>query len=269
MGEHFTDNLLPSSYPNAMVDARESLKYKQELLPEESEIVAEAHFKLSLALEFASVTSQGDEEGAGAGAAAKEVNQELRDEAVKEMEAAIASTKMKLQNKEVELATIHSPEDNEATRRAIANTKEVIADMEQRVSLHSPQPKTESPKLQKKNVVLTHVSIQLVDLRGPPIDVQAALGNDPMGGILGAALGESAIETEARIEEAKKTATDLTGLVRKKGKDKTAASPAAAAVEATASEQNGGKRKAEEQEVDGGEASKKARTEENEAAPAS
>lgn len=114
-----------------MVDARESLKYKQELLPEESEIVAEAHFKLSLALEFASVTSQGDEEGGGA---PKEVNQELRDEAVKEMEAAISSTKMKLQNKEVELATIHSPEDNEATRRAIANTKEVIADMEQRVS---------------------------------------------------------------------------------------------------------------------------------------
>lgn len=115
-----------------MVDARESLKYKQELLPEESEIVAEAHFKLSLALEFASVTAQGDEEGGAA--AHKEVNQELRDEAVKEMEAAIASTKMKLQNKEVELATIHSPEDNEATRISIANTKEVIADMEQRVS---------------------------------------------------------------------------------------------------------------------------------------
>lgn len=118
-----------------MVDARESLKYKQELLPEDSEIVAEAHFKLSLALEFASVTSQGDEDGAAAGAAPKEINQELRDEAVKEMEAAISSTKMKLQNKEVELATLHSPEDNEATRRAIFNTKEVIADMEQRVSL--------------------------------------------------------------------------------------------------------------------------------------
>lgn len=118
-----------------MVDARESLKYKQELLPEESEIIAEAHFKLSLALEFASITTQGDEEGAAAETGPKEVNQELRDEAVREMEAAIASTKMKLQNKEVELATIHSPEDNETTRRAISNTKEVIADMEQRVSL--------------------------------------------------------------------------------------------------------------------------------------
>lgn len=80
-----------------------------------------------------------------------------------------------------------------------------------------------------------------------------------MGGILGAALGESAVETEARIEEAKKTATDLTGLVRKKGK--AAVSPAAV-VQATASETNGGKRKAEEQEAEGGEATKKARTEE-------
>lgn len=79
-----------------------------------------------------------------------------------------------------------------------------------------------------------------------------------MGGILGAALGESAVETEARIEEAKKTATDLTGLVRKKGK--AAASPAVA-VEASASEPNGNKRKAEEQEDEGGEATKKARTE--------
>jgi hypothetical protein len=56
-----------------------------------------------------------------------------------------------------------------------------------------------------------------------------------MGGLFGAATGSA--ETDARIEEAKKTATDLTGLVRKKkAKDE----PAAAAT-------NGhGKRKAEE-----------------------
>lgn len=87
-----------------------------------------------------------------------------------------------------------------------------------------------------------------------------------MGGILGAALGESAVETEARIEEAKKTATDLTGLVRKKGK--AAASPAAAG-DATASEPNDNKRKAEEEEGEGGEATKKARTEGDEPAAAS
>lgn len=125
------------SYPNAIADARESLRYQQQLLPEEHEIIAEAHFKLSLALEFASVTSQQDEEGAAAGSGPKEFNQELRDEAVKELAAAIASTKAKLQNKEVELATLHNPEDNEITRKQISETKEIIADMEQRVSLHT------------------------------------------------------------------------------------------------------------------------------------
>lgn len=134
---HFADLLL--RYPNAIADARESLRYQQQLLPEEHEIIAEAHFKLSLALEFASVTSQQDEEGAVAGAGPKEFNQELRDEAVKELAAAIASTKAKLQNKEVELATLHNPEDNEITRKQISETKEIIADMEQRVSFHKMQ----------------------------------------------------------------------------------------------------------------------------------
>lgn len=122
----------------------------------------------------------------------------------------------------------------------------------------------------------TFTTKKLVDLRGPPIDVQAALGSDPMmGGILGAALGESAAETEARIEEAKKTATDLTGLVRKKGKASASASTstaAAAASETANSGGGGGKRKAEEQQGEaegGGEATKKARTEVEETAPTS
>lgn len=131
-----TDTSPANRYPNAIADARESLVYKQQLCGEDSEIIAEAHFKLSLALEFASVTSQQDDEGAAEGAAAgpREVNQELRDEAAKELEAAINSTKLKLQNKEVELATLHSPEDNEISRKQITETKEIIADMEQRVS---------------------------------------------------------------------------------------------------------------------------------------
>lgn len=64
-----------------------------------------------------------------------------------------------------------------------------------------------------------------------------------LGGILGTAIGESAAETKARVDEAKKTATDLTGLVRKKAKD---APAPAASTEATASMETNGKRKAEE-----------------------
>ncbi|KAK7398450.1 hypothetical protein QQX98_012174 [Neonectria punicea] len=198
-------------YPNAIEDGRISLKYKLELYPEESEIIAEAHFKLSLALEFASVTTPGDDE---ANTKREEMDQGLRDEAVKEMELAIKSSNLKLQNKEVELATMASPEDNELARKTITEMKEVIGDMEQR----------------------------LVDLRNDPIDTKGLLGADanPLGGIFGAAVGQSASDTKARVEEAKKTATDVTGLVRKKNKD---AAPAVAAV--PESEANG-KRKAEE-----------------------
>ncbi|KAL2118456.1 hypothetical protein VTJ04DRAFT_8116 [Mycothermus thermophilus] len=134
-------------YTNAITDSRASLKYKEELYPFESEIIAEAHFKLSLALEFASVTKSPDDEDS-ANNNSNHVDQALRDEAAAELEAAINSTKQKLQNKEVELATLHNPDDNEATRRQIAEVKEVLADMEQR----------------------------LVDLRKPPVDLTAALG---------------------------------------------------------------------------------------------
>ncbi|KAI1121377.1 hypothetical protein F5Y10DRAFT_282528 [Nemania abortiva] len=207
-------------FPEAIKDCRATLKYKEELYPEESEIIAEAHFKLSLALEFASMTttSEGDAESGP-----KTVDEAMRAEAAEELEKAINSTKLKLQNKEVELATSHAPEDNDETRKQITDVKEIIADMEQR----------------------------LIELRKPPVDMNAALGQDnPLTGLLGQALGESSSEQAARVEEAKKNAKDLSGLVRKKAK------------EPQPEERNGnGKRKAEEP-ADGEEDSKKTKVEE-------
>ncbi|KAK1843398.1 histone h1-binding protein [Colletotrichum chrysophilum] len=200
--------------------------------------IAEAHFKLSLALEFASVTST-KEEGATESQA---FDEKLREEAANELEAAIESTKLKLQNKEVELATMASPEDNEVTRATITDVKDMIADLEQR----------------------------LTELRKPPIDMNAALADQAMGGILGAALGESAEQTQARIEEAKKSANDLTGLVRKKAKEepKPAEVPevpevpkVAEPAEPQANGENGAKRKAEEPAEDE-DSAKKAKVEE-------
>ncbi len=178
--------LLPKTrYPNAITDSRASLKYKQELYPFESEIIAEAHFKLSLALEFASVTKSSDDDNDDTTTSNKEqqpdqIDQTLRDEAASELEAAINSTRLKLQNKEVELATLHNPDDNQATRRQIADVKEVLADME----------------------------VRLVDLRKPPVDINAALGIPP----------KQAADKVEVSEEVKKNATDLSGLVRKKRK---------------------------------------------------
>lgn len=173
---------LDHRYPNAITDSRQSLKYKQELYPEESEIVAEAHFKLSLALEFASVTKSSDESNEGASGTTDQIDQGLRDEAAAELEAAIDSTKMKLQNKEVELATLHNPEDNDLTRQQISEVKEIIADMEQR----------------------------LIELRKPPVDLNQALGLPPKE-------EKQKIQLEAPAE-VKKNAHDLSGLVKKKRK---------------------------------------------------
>jgi HAT1-interacting factor 1 len=90
-----------------------------------------------------------------------------------------------------------------------------------------------------------------VELSKPPVDVKDVLygpssSANPIGGILGATLGESPADAAARIEEAKKTATDLTGLVRRKAK------PDASTPEPSAST-NGtnGKRKAEDNAEEG------------------
>jgi HAT1-interacting factor 1 len=83
------------------------------------------------------------------------------------------------------------------------------------------------------------------------VDVQGVLGADnPMSGILGAALGESAAETQARVLEAKKNANDVSGLIRKKEKKPEAEQVSGA----------NGKRKAEEP-ADDAEASKKTKVE--------
>ncbi|KAI0534979.1 hypothetical protein GGR58DRAFT_480809 [Xylaria digitata] len=207
-------------FPEAIKDCRATLKYKEELHTEDSEIIAEAHFKLSLALEFASMTTTSED---GAEAGPKTIDEAMRTEAAEELEKAIKSTKLKLQNKEVELATSHAPEDNDETRRQITDVKEIIADMEQR----------------------------LTELRKPPVDMDAALGQDnPLTGLLGQALGGSS-EQAARVEEAKKNAKDVSGFVRKKAKEEPKAEP----------EEKNGKRKAEEP-ADGQEDPKKAKVEE-------
>jgi HAT1-interacting factor 1 len=60
----------------------------------------------------------------------------MRAEAATELELAIKSTKLKLQNKEVELASSHDPDENDMLRSQISEVKEIVADMENRVRIH-------------------------------------------------------------------------------------------------------------------------------------
>lgn len=189
-------------FAGAVTDFRAALVHKQGLYPEESEIIAEAHFKLSLALEFASIThtKEEGEDPVVAASGGDQIDQGMRDEAVKELEFAISSTKLKLQNKEVELASSHDPDTNDMLRTQIAEVKEIVVDMEGR----------------------------LAELKAPPVDVNSVLQGvlpDSTGGILSAMLGESASEAAVRVEKAKKGATDLSGMVRKKDKAKVETSP--------------------------------------------
>ena len=93
--------------------------------------------------------------------------------------------------------------------------------------------------------------------------MDAALGQDnPLTGLLGQALGESSSQQAARVEEAKKNAKDLSGLVRKKAKEEPKPEP-----EENSGSESGGKRKAEE-EADGQEDPKKTKVEEPTAAEA-
>lgn len=123
-------------FPAAVSDFRQSLALKESLFPEEDEQIAEAHYKLSLALEFASITqTESDDKKPNTGA--DNLDEEMRAEAVKELELAIKSTKLKLHNQEVELAETQIAEDNDVTRHRIADVKSIVADMELRVRFTS------------------------------------------------------------------------------------------------------------------------------------
>jgi len=127
-------------FPTAVEDLKAALALKQELFPQDSSIMAEAHYKLSLALEFSSVTQkngEGSEDGAGKEA---HVDEAMREEAAREMEAAIESCKLRILREEARVApdaasTAVSGE-RKVTRESVDDVKEIVADMEQRVSVN-------------------------------------------------------------------------------------------------------------------------------------
>jgi HAT1-interacting factor 1 len=180
-------------FADAVTDAKAALSFKLQLYPQESGMIAEAHYKLAIALDFASlpVTSAEDEEqiGTASSSAPKEepkVNEEMRAEAATEMEKAIASCMLRIQ------ATEASGKPQAAS--TIADIKSMISEMKNR----------------------------LVDLRNPsqamttagPADVPD--GADPLRGVLGAMLGASKAEQAKKIQEATSQANDLSGLVKKR-----------------------------------------------------
>lgn len=122
-------------FSDAVTDLRTSLDLRNSLFPFEDPSVAECHFKLSLALEFASVSQPGDDDDEKA----KTVDENMRREAATQMERAIESCKVRMAQEENKLKANKGMDEDKVTaaKRKIANVQEIIADMEQRVSLSS------------------------------------------------------------------------------------------------------------------------------------
>lgn len=232
-------------FSSAVADLKGALALKEELFPKESAVLAECHYKLSLALEFSSVTQTRDKDGNPQGEAI--VDQEARDEAAKEMSRAIESCKLRVIKEEQELSTLEGEEmapKREKLSLDIKDLKEMIGDMESR----------------------------LVELKKPPVSINDPKGTGtldgamPLNGILGQILGESKEEQEKRLEEASLGAKDLSGLVKRK---KTKSSITAETMASSSNAINGsvtanGKRKVDGFAEETGEAgtAKRARAEE-------
>ena len=122
-------------FQDAVNDLRAALALKKELHPPESSLVAEIHYKLSLALEFSSVTQPKDESGEVDQSKVATIDEALREDAAVEMEAAIASCKLRIEKEEATLSGVNGTDSRgKITRKSINDVKEMVQDMEQRVN---------------------------------------------------------------------------------------------------------------------------------------
>lgn len=127
-GERFMD---------AVADLKAALELKQALFPFEDPSVAECHYKLSLALEFSSVNRQKVEIDQATNSQITSVDGDMRKEAAKHMEIAIESCKIRMaqEQKKLETGEVTDEDKVAAAKQKIANVRDIVADMEQRVSL--------------------------------------------------------------------------------------------------------------------------------------
>ncbi|KAF2083739.1 hypothetical protein K490DRAFT_69489 [Saccharata proteae CBS 121410] len=197
-------------FAEAVTDFRSSLELKQKIYPKESELIAEAHYKLSLALEFESMKAVREAQAAAeaSGGNVKEgdakVDEAMRADAAKQMELAIESCKLRMAKEEKALPSA-TGDAAEKVQKQLQDVKELVEDMENR----------------------------LTELRGPAItltqpDKTGAFDpTNPLATIVQELLGGQAPAKEKAEQKAKiEGASDISGLVKRK-------KPAAAAAAST------------------------------------
>ncbi|EMD85812.1 hypothetical protein COCC4DRAFT_207217 [Bipolaris maydis ATCC 48331] len=225
-------------FHDAVADARKSLALQEELYPFEHENVTEAHYSLSLALEFASVskvredqtgqstdappeTEQGKEDEDG-------VNWELRKEAAEQTDLAIQSLEARLKKEEAALDSDALKPEQKKEKQAIINDKKGM---------------------------LEDLKTRLVELKADPTKQQFdSIDSSVFQGLLGGMMGADAATQKAKLAEAAKNANDVSGMVKRKAK------PAAPAATSGSKDAGSSKRKLEVN--DSGADEKRAKTEE-------
>jgi len=183
-------SLESENFPQATKDFDSALTLKNDLYPIESTLISEAEFKMALALEFSASGDLSPEDAT-----------KLREAAACHVEKSITSCRARItvEQAKIDEAEAKAGEDAKGKGKVteskeskqIEEVKEMIAELEQRVH----------------------------DLRNPPEPV-ALEGNEQLNGLLGQLLGGGSDPLLAKeaLEEAMKSANDLSGLVRKKPK---------------------------------------------------
>ncbi|KAH9875499.1 hypothetical protein J1614_004235 [Plenodomus biglobosus] len=190
-------------FHDAISDARASLALQEELYPFEHENVTEAHYSLSLALEFASVSKvredqtgkQSDVPDDAPQADDKDgIDWDLRKEAAKQTELAVKSLEARLKKEQAALASdTLTPEQKKEKQAIIEDKKGLLEDLKTRYT----------------------------DLQSDPTKQEFdSIDPSVMQGLLGGLLGADAATQKAKIAEATKSANDVTGLVKTKKKAK-------------------------------------------------
>jgi len=117
-------SLESESFPQAAKDLRSSLELKLGLYPPASTLISEAHFKLSLALEFAAAGEDVTDDHRRKG----------REEAAVQMELAIASCRARIAKEEAELKELGADGDKDGkARKSLKEAREMVGELEVRV----------------------------------------------------------------------------------------------------------------------------------------
>ncbi|KAI1608792.1 HAT1-interacting factor 1 [Exophiala viscosa] len=231
-------------YSDAVTDLKNCLALREELESPESSILAECHYKLSLALEFSSQTQQRDADGNPSGDL--EVDWGIRNEAIAQQEKAIECCKLRISKESAALEKMEAGPPKDKAMAQVEDVQDMVGEMD----------------------------VRLAELRKPPVSVKAETEmKEQISGVLGSLLGSGATDQERKekLAQVSETANDLTGLVKRKkpktsgldsGIGSAASTPAATEASEAGPAASKGKRKVEfVDEVEDGQSDKRTKVE--------